>query len=245
MHENELLKSRITDLAERAYTRSYTVYSAFLSSEEISVAAQLPLPVERLFWGGYENAERCMAAFGDSLSMEDFPICCIEIAPLQQKFADALSHRDFLGALMNLGIERDTLGDIIVDSNIGYLMCAESMAPYITENLTRVKHTTVSCRVLSALPQAAEKEPTESEINVASERADAVICAVYHLSRTAAKALIAQDKVFVNHKAVTSGAQVLKDGDTVSVRGYGKFRLNGFLRNTRKKRMVVSVAVFQ
>ena len=121
MNSDELLKSRLEDLARRAYERNYCTFSDFLNLEEASALQSLKLPTEYVLFGGYDGAERCVAGFGDEVADSDFPIVCVEIAPLQQKFADKLNHRDFLGSLMNLGISRGTLGDIIVSSNVGYL----------------------------------------------------------------------------------------------------------------------------
>ena len=241
MNDKELLTSRLHDLSQRAYERSYSVYSDFLNMEEISTLKALRDVGAYTLYGGYATAERCVAGFGEC---EHFPIVCIEISPLQQKFADKLTHRDFLGSLMNLGINRSTLGDIIVSDNVGYLFCLNSISEYICDNLTRIKHTTVNCEVLGELPELLIKEPEEKDIIVASERADAVISAIYHLSRSDAKTLFLQEKVFANHKII-SASQALQDGDIVSVRGYGKFRVYDNVRTTKKNRLVIKVGIYK
>lgn len=245
MNETELLKSRLLDLSQRAYERNYCTFSDFLNLEEISVLESIKGLTSYKIFGGYDSAERCVAGFGEDINDGNFPIVCIEIAPLQQKFADKLTHRDFLGALMNLGINRNTLGDIIVNENCGYLYCLETISEYIVDNLTRIKHTTVKCTVLDAPPEAALKEPEPREIIVPSLRADAVISAIYHLSRNDAKALFAQDKVFVNHRIIESASRILDGGDTVSVRGFGKFTMNEVLRSTKKDRLVVRILEYK
>ena len=244
MNDDEILKSRLRDLAQRAYDRNYHSFSEFLNLEELSVLSTLKLPSSFTIFGGYENAERCIAGFGSDVDASEFPIKCIEIKPLLQKFSDKLTHRDFLGALMNLGINRNTLGDIIVSDNTGYLFCLSTMSEYITDNLNRIKHTSVSCNVIEELPDCANKPPEEKEIIVSSLRADAVISAIYHLSRNDAKLLFSQDKVFSNHKLINSGSHILKDGDTVSVRGYGKFTVREVLRSTKKERLVIKVEIY-
>ena len=86
--------------------------------------------------GGYEDAERVIVRFGseDELGYEEaYPITLLRIAPLQSKFADDLTHRDFLGSLMNLGIERDVLGDLLINEKCAYLFCKESVADYIID----------------------------------------------------------------------------------------------------------------
>ena len=245
MNDTELLKSRLLDLSQRAYERNYCTFSDFLNLEEISILESMKGLTPYRIFGGYDSAERCVAGFGEDIEDGMFPIVCMEIAPLQQKFADKLTHRDFLGALMNLGINRGTLGDIIVDKNCGYLYCIDTISEYIADNLTRIKHTTVNCKVLDAAPEAALREPEPREIIVPSLRADAVISALYHLSRNDAKALFAQDKVFINHRVIESASRMLDGGDTVSVRGYGKFKMNEVLRSTKKDRLVVRISEYK
>ena len=120
--EEQQLKNRIKDLADKSFRQNVYTFTGFLGLSEQDLfwkmiqKGELSYAAHKLF-GGYEEAERVIVRFGaeDDLGYEeDFPIVCVHIKPLIVKFADALSHRDFLGALMNLGIERSTLGDIRV-----------------------------------------------------------------------------------------------------------------------------------
>ncbi len=105
--------------------------------------------------GGYEAAERKAALFLPSYAEDGdasmLPIAVVRISPLNEKFADALSHRDFLGSLMNLGVERYKLGDILIDGNQAYLICMADMADYICAELKKVRHTSVYCEVEAGL----------------------------------------------------------------------------------------------
>ena len=242
MNDKELLKKRLSELYRRAYEKGFNTFSDFLNMDEQSTAAKLNLPC--CSFGGYENAERVVIGFGDEVNSSDFPICCIKIEPLQQKFADKLSHRDFLGSLMNLGINRSTLGDIIINDNCGYLFCLNSISDYIIQNLTRVKHTSVKCEVISADTELKIKEPEETEIIVSSLRADAVISSVYKLSRNETAELFNKEIVFINSKSVSKGAVFLKENDIVSVRHKGRFIFVKELRKTKKDRIVVSIKMY-
>ncbi len=101
---------------------------------------------------------------------EAYPISCIYAKPIQLKFAEALSHRDFLGALMNLGIERSCIGDIRAGEEGGYFYCQSSMTSYICENLTQVKHTHVKCEVVERVERTEADEPEATEVLVRSLR---------------------------------------------------------------------------
>ena len=245
MENSELLKKRLSELSYRAFERGYTTFSEFLNIDEISTLKSLKLPCSAVLFGGYEGAERCVAGFGESIDNYDFPICCLKIEPVQQKFADKLNHRDFLGSLMNLGINRNTLGDIIVINNIGYLFCLESISEYITQNLKKVKHTTINCEALTDSIDFLIPEPEEKEIIVSSLRADAVISSVFKLSRNEAASLFAGERIFINSKAVLKDSVLLKDNDIVSVRGKGKFIFSQKLRETKKGRIIVTVKVYK
>lgn len=244
MNETEILMKRLSELSYRAYDRGYTTFSEFLNIDEISEMQKAKINGAFLY-GGYSNAERCVAGFGDELEGYQFPIVCIKIEPAQQKFADKLTHRDFLGSLMNLGINRNTLGDIKIKDNIGYLFCLESISQYIIDSVSRIKHTTVRCETIEELPAFINELPEAEEIIVSSVRADAVVASVYKLSRNQATQLFNQERVFINSKVAYKESLVLKNGDIVSVRGFGKFIFEDVLRKTKKDRNVVTVRVYR
>ena len=244
MNENELTKKRLTELSHRAFEKGYTTFSDFLNLEEISLLKSLHTESEYNLYGGYDNADRCVASFGECEEYQ-YPISCIKIEPANQKFADELSHRDFLGALMNLGINRSTLGDIIVTNNTGYLFCLNSIKEYILQNLERIKHTTVRCTE-SVLPaEIAEKKPEPVELTVSSQRVDIIVAAVFKLSRNTVTQLVNQEKVFINSKIAYKESLTLKSGDIVSVRGKGKFIFDGEIRQTKKNKSVIGIRLYK
>lgn len=240
-------QKRFDELAQRANERGYTVYTDFLGISEISELSAMRFSVPVTLWGGYENAERCVVCFGDREYLpdnSDYPIKCILIKPVNQKFADTLSHRDFLGSLMGLGIRREVLGDIIINENCGYLFCLENIADYIIENLTQVRHTTVKCEIIDNIPTDALSQPENREIIVSSERLDVIVSAIYKMSRSQVLPIFHTEKVFVNGAVKTSPSVTVNVNDKISVRGFGRFIYKGVLRTTKKDRFVISVEVF-
>ena len=243
--ENEtLLKKRLTELSHRAFERSYTTYSTFLNLQEISILKSLKVDSKYSLFGGYENADRCVAAFSND-EIYSYPIVCIKIKPLQQKFSDKLTHRDFLGALMNLGIERGMLGDIKIINNEGYLFCLDKISQYIVDNLSSIKHTSVKCKIIDDIPELFNQIPDEEEYIVSSLRIDTVVSAVFKMSRNSASQLINQEKIFINSKTVYKDSVQLKEGDVISVRGYGKFIYSQTVNETRKHKMVVAIRLYR
>lgn len=172
-----------------------------------------------------------------------FPIVCLRIAPKQKKFADDLTHRDFLGALMHLGVEREVIGDILVQEREGYVFVQEQMADFLAEEVTSIRHTPVTCaRHAGTLPAAAA--PKEKTVLVSSLRADSVVAAVYGLSRSRSLALFSENRVFVNGIQTRQGSAALKEGDRVTVRGSGRFVCLGVRGESRKGKYYAAVAVY-
>ncbi len=198
-------------------------------------------------FGGTPHAQRVMARFGDPAQLgyeEPFPIACVRIEPLQEKFSDALTHRDFLGAILNLGIDRSAIGDIFVDGKCAYVFCTAAMCPFLRENLEQVRHTRVKCREVTEVSELPEPKREEREVSVASPRCDSVVAAVWKLSRGQSQALFPQKKVYVGGRQQENDSYLLREGDTVSVRGCGKFLYMGEKYKTRKGKLVVGVTVF-
>ena len=244
---DDLLRRRFAELGQRAYNGIWSS-TEFLSIAEQSVlmACARDIPSPFTLEGGHPSCERRIAMFGS----EEFcgyqavpPIACVRIAPKNAKFADKLEHRDFLGALINLGIRREVLGDIFVREDCAYLFCMDSIAPYISDSLERVKHTTVICSIMESTPEDLSVATKRMDINVPSERVDAVVCAVYKLSRTQSQQLFAAQRVFINSRVTESSSKALREGDVVSVRGFGRFTYHGAQRETKKGRLYVTVEV--
>lgn len=231
------------DLNRRAQNGGYAVFSDFLGLAEMSELLSMRLNPAPQLWGGFENAERVVAGFGECEN-NDFPISVIEIRPLNQKFADKLTHRDFLGSLIGLGIKRDVLGDIIINDNTGYLFCLKSIAPYISDNMRDVKRTRVSAEILDELPCLFSAEPEIQEYIVSSLRLDVLAAAVFNLSRKTAAELFSKEKVFVGG-VLKHASYTAAENDKITVRGYGKFTFIGEKRRTKKDRLVVQIEVYK
>jgi RNA-binding protein YlmH len=217
-----------------------------LAEQDVLQKQARTLPTTFRWMGGYEGAERRLACFGREEDMgypPESPVQCIMIAPANKKFAGELGHRDFLGSLMGLGIKRQLLGDIQIVDGVGYLFCLEEIAPYLCDNLVSVGRTTVRCEGCEP-PAQLSQPPEPCDLVVASERLDALIAAVWRLSRSEAQELLEKGMVFIDGRLVESPSHPLKEGDVVSVRHRGRFRYEGMLRETKKGRLRVCVRIW-
>ena len=132
--EERQWRNRFSELAERAYARGRYEFTDFLSLAEVQYlySAEKELAYAGVaLWGGYEGAERQIAGFGNCAYEAAFPVCCLKITPTNAKFAEEFTHRDYLGALVNLGLERSTLGDILPVRGAAYVYCLSKVAPFI------------------------------------------------------------------------------------------------------------------
>ena len=244
--DNELIK-RFEELHQRAILRSVPTNSHFLSlAEQALLLGRGLFPTPRLF-GGYDESERKIALFGYRQEWDawDIPVMCVKVSPLQQKFADTLTHRDFLGAIMNLGIKRELLGDIPVIENEGYVFCLDKVADIICSELKRIKHTSVKCEICGEIPSDALPKPVNQTLTASSERLDLIIAEVWNLSRAEAKQEVLAEKVFVNSKVVTDPSAPLKPDSVVSLRGKGRFIYRGSCGVSKKGKLKITVGLYK
>lgn len=248
--EHELLKRRFVELGKKSYDSGIFLFTDFLGLAEQSTFEECKSQlrgIKHSVFGGAEGAERVMIRFGDPEELcyeHPFPIVTLRISPANQKFADKLTHRDFLGSLLNLGIERSVLGDIVIIENEGYVFVKEDMAEYIRTSLERVKHTDVRITVVDDLPEGELYRTEMRRIQLSSERLDAVIAKTFSISRDDAQALFARGLVFVGGKCTESASYTPKVGDRISVRGHGRLIYRGFDSLSKKGKLNATVELY-
>lgn len=213
----------------------------------------------RVLFGGYKQAERQMMFFIPdfmeiknyddlySLFADESELCPLAAVRLKKdRFSDSLSHRDYLGALMGLGIKRETLGDIIITDDGCDIVCETNIAKYICENLTGAGRATAQTDIIPFSEIREPKESFETEFHtVASLRLDAVTAQAFRLSRTKAVEAINKGLVYIN------GIQTLKcdaktdENDKIVLRGKGKIILSEILGESQKGRIRVNIKIFK
>ncbi len=238
------LEKRLRELCENSRKNGTFCFTDFLSQAGVSEVMRIFKENEVTLFGGAEGTERMMARFGDpdELGYEvPFPIILLRIQALNPKFADHLTHRDYLGALMNLGIERDVIGDIVVREYTAYVFAAEKIAGHIEKELTRVGHTQVRVERMADIPEDVKPRFERENLIVSSLRLDLIVAKLYHMSRQAAKDIFIEGKVFLNSRQCTDPSAPVKAEDVLSVRGYGKFVFRNVDHETKKGNLAVSV----
>lgn len=248
MNEQELCQKRLTDLSKQANRKGIVLFSDFLNLSELNIYHRIEKSLETRTetYGGVPCAERQIVAFiPDALFYEwDYPITAIRIVPTYPKFAEKLGHRDILGAIMNLGIDRCKLGDIIVGEESCYLLCVETVADYFTEHLDKIRHTAVKLERVSCAELEVCHKLEERQGIVTSNRIDAILACVYKLSRSQSLELIRSEKIFVNGAEMLNPSYICKENDVISVRGHGRFVFQREYGTTNKGRLKIKYQIY-
>jgi len=241
--EDRLLLSRIVDKAVRASKTREVTFSDFLDPSQqhiLEKAMDLQDEVSYEFDGGFEGAERAVAFFypvGQFYSESENPITVLKVTV---KNAESLTHRDYLGTLMGLGIKREKIGDILVNNEGCSILVHKEVSDYILYNLTKVgrNKTTIEYADLDSLVTP-DRETKVIKATVASMRLDCIISSGYGISRSRASEFIKAEKVSINWEKKTDVSAMVKSGDTISVRGRGRLIVDEEGQKTKKGRIAV------
>lgn len=243
----DALEKRLNELAMRAGRSGHTCFTRFPEPAQADAARQAAARAgaKVALWGGYEAAERRVAAFyaDEAPGPEDWPVCALRLS-WNAKFSNP-GHRDLLGAVMGLGIDRETTGDIAMGEYRGagcaYLFAMEEMAGYIAASLESAGRAALKVTPAEEMPALLPPEGAELRLTVPQERLDAVVAAACGLSRAEAQRLIAAGLVKLNHVPCLRPDARLSEADLISARGYGRIRVTAFQGQTRRGRRVVRV----
>lgn len=256
MKDNSVLLSHIFDLKEKAASQSIVVNTNFLSVDEISELIKNNRTdceyTDTFFFGGYPEAERKVAVFiprfygvtadelGTFLNENDLnPVSILRIT--KDKFS-LLSHRDYLGAVMGLGIKREMIGDITVNTDGCIMLCLKSISKYILENLKQAGRGQLTVEECTYENISFSEDNTETVfLSVASLRLDCVIAATFRLSRSAAVQAINQGLVYINSEQTFKIDRTVDIGDKVVLRGKGKAVLEEVTGTSKKGRIHINV----
>lgn len=228
---------RLKDLQRQSERQNRHIESFFLNEEELAIAQTefKEGPLLR-YDGGYENALKKKAIFLSDEEDGFSDIVCLQ-ADIDQRFRK-ISHRDILGALMHLQIDRHSFGDFWIEENHIYIYTSSLMAEFLIDNLIRISNLNVSFYLIEDHPEQKFQYKKRTAI-VSSLRLDAIVASLAHISRTDAKHMITQGLVQVNHVTLVEPDELCNNNCTISIRGKGRFRYTGSVHKTKKDRIVV------
>ena len=187
--------------------------------------------------GVFEEAERKVLILGTEENTEEDFLDILEITSNEK-----LSHREILGSILGLGIKREVVGDISIEENKANVIVLKDISKYIIQNLDKVGREKVKIKKITK-EEIIEIRPKYDEFNttVASLRLDAIISACYGVARGVSTKLIEAEKVNINYVMTTNDSKTIKQGDLISVRGFGRFTVEEIVGETRKGRIRVTI----
>lgn len=247
--EQRVLLSHVYDLMLRSVNRNLLTASDFIAERDrMAVASMLTACgcTSYLFCGGYPEAERCSVVFlPEYLGAEEIGadpslagLAVLEAAVSRFDAADAnLTHRDVLGSLMGLGIERDAIGDILCEKAKALIVVRAKLTDYLLEHLTKISRYPVDVRVCESYELTPKVDYVEDSDTVASMRLDAVVASVFRLSRSGADEAVSGGLVAVNGVTVTKSDRTVSEGEKISLRGKGKVVIDSIDGRSKKGRL--------
>ena len=240
---NEEFVRRLQDQIDRMERWNRIVVTPFFSPDQIQIAERFC--GHRILYrkqGGYAQAARCRLAFLPWEEDVEIPILHVK-ANISSSFGQ-ITHRDVLGALMHLGIEREKTGDLIVDQNTVHMFVDPDIGNYLCANLTKIRRCKIqleeSDEVISYEPDIAYKT-----LIVSSLRLDTLVSALSNMSRAKAAACIRAGQVKVNHVVLEQTSHLCDNTCVISIRGHGRFQLKEVVKETKKGNLVIEVGMYQ
>lgn len=239
---------RILDYIESVLNNHNIETTDFLDPHQIKIAKSIINRFDLKYHldGFGENRERkVLVMYHDYVNVADIeqPIELIGI------FGDlrfsSIEHRDVLGSILNLGIKRSKIGDILFDEDKIQIIVTKKIKSYIEMNLERIGNTKVTCKILDSneIIQT-ELEVEEKSLNLSSLRLDSIVAAICKISRSKSALYIKNEKVKLNWKIEMKTSLEIEVDDQISIRGFGRFKIKSFDGQTKKERYKITILKF-
>ncbi len=248
--DEKLIFSKVFDRAYYCIKNFEPTFTEFLDPYKISSLLGLfgdKYDFNIRVFGGKDNCERCKMGFFPEFMIESdmvFPISVIKVT-YNLKFSGKLTHRDFLGSIIGLGIVRGKIGDILIEEGKVFVFVDDDIADFISANLCKVGKTKVDARIISAEEIDVNENFGEfKNITSSSLRIDGILSCVFNLSRGKVSDLIKTKRAFLNQSLCESVSKQVSEGDILTLRGFGRVEIVKFEGKTKKDKFLISIRKF-
>ncbi len=253
--DDKILLAQVSDKIEMCENKNKIEYTNFLDLAQIELVQNYidKLKIENyISYGGYEQSERKLFVIYpekfNSTVVEKNLVSIVKIVRIQlpDELKGKYAHRDYLGAVIKLGVKREKVGDIIVDNDGADIIVEKDISKFLLENLsglTRFSKSKITIEKIDNL-RTVEVRREEREIIVSSLRLDNVISELARCSRNKALDIINMERVFVNFQCETKKTKQIKTGDMVTIRGKGRFYIKELVGQTKSGRVIVKIEKF-
>ncbi len=241
------MSAHISDLAELSRRSGVPRFTRFLNERERSVAAAAARTnhADPIFYGGYDGAARTLCGFFEGTYAEElpkeelFPLCAVTFS---FRKSEGLLHRDFLGAILSTGLERSAVGDILVAEDHAAAFCTESAKPLLMD-IVKIGRSGVSPSEGITAPLPKPQFETLDR-TVSSLRLDCIVGACANISRERSASLVKSGQVSADHSVCLNVSASVREGEIVSIRGFGRFKVSKIAGETKKGRIRVVIEKF-
>lgn len=247
--ENDLLIAKVIDKQKICNTRNKITYTDFFNEKDQAIIEKNIKLNHAFFYGGNENADRKILVFYPEKISEEIAkrnlntILSVLRIDLPNEMKGEYEHRNYLSALIKIGIERAKIGDILVDNDGADIILFNINKDFVKQSLmglTRFKKAKFEEISIENVRNKIDSFE-ESTIIVSSMRIDNIVAELAKCSRNMADEFIAEERVLVNYETIFKHSKIINTKDVVTIRGKGKFIIDGLVRNTRNDRYVLKV----
>ena len=193
---------------------------------------------EKSFSIASDQAERRMISFNNIYGIS-FPYKVIKVTN-KSKFSN-ITHKDYLGALLSLGIKREKIGDLLVKEDVCYFPVCEEIEQFIIENLSSIGKSPCKVEVISNEFEIPNFEFKEIVILVQTLRVDSIVAKLSNVSRGKAQNMIDEGKVLIDYNRINNKSAIIEKGSRITIRGQGKFILKDVVGNSKSGKFKVLI----
>lgn len=189
-------------------------------------------------FGAFNEAERRILSF-NNIYNNPMPIEILEIS--NKSSFSKIEHKDYLGAIMSLGIEREKIGDLVVDDERAIVPVIKGLSSYIINNLDKVSNSKINIKIINDIKSIRLPELNEEIVNLSALRIDALVAKLAKVSRSQANEIIQSGRVQVDYSKVTDKGYEIKEESRVTIRGSGKFIVGEITGETKSGKLKVKI----
>lgn len=246
-NEEKIVLAKALDKAIFSYKTNNCTFTDFLDLYKINFLKNIiaqNININFKVYGGYLEAERGIIAFYPEfmeINDSDYPLAILEIA-INTTYSNSITHKDYLGSILGLGLKRNKIGDIIVLDNKALCFVSDDISDYIIYNLSKVKNSKVTVTQKNSLENYNLKQHfDEITFTIQSIRVDTLISKSFNVSRAVSSKMISSKKLFVNWKMIDNCSYVPKENDIITLRGYGRIQLKNIGNLTKKGKIKLTI----
>lgn len=239
--EKIIKMKQVLDKIEIVLKNHIVEYTDFFDPYEISLAVSILNRFQEISYiisGGYESSERSiLIIFPEYMYQGDIDLN-LKFLEINGNVSN-LRHPDFLGAILNLGITRDKVGDILIDNDRAVVVARSEISDFLYYNLEKISNINVKVNYISEININIEEEYEEIKVFLNSLRLDSVISSAYNISRKDSSNIILSNKVKVNWQSIDKVSYEINKNDLISTRGFGRVRVYDIIGKSRKDKLIV------